>query len=114
MANSNVEADKNKVALERGPIVYCLEGVDNANMFGNLIIPDNASVSASFDNTKLNGVEVITGEGIVFKPSTDGLSMQSKGQSFVAIPYYSWCNWGMNTMQVWLPRKIVQINLAGN
>jgi DUF1680 family protein len=113
-ANPNVEADVNKVALERGPIVYCLEGVDNNNIFGNLILSDNASVNASFDNTKLNGVEVITGEGIVFKPSTDGLSILSKGQPFVAIPYYSWCNRGMNTMQVWLPRKIVQINLAGN
>jgi DUF1680 family protein len=113
-ANPNVEADVNKVALERGPIVYCLEGVDNNNIFGNLILSDNASVNASFDYTKLNGVEVITGEGIVFKPSTDGLSILSKGQPFVAIPYYSWCNRGMNTMQVWLPRKIVQINLAGN
>ena len=113
-ANPNVEADVNKVALERGPIVYCLEGVDNANMFGNLIIPDNASVKASFDNTKLNGIEVITGEGIVFNPSTDGLSIQSKTQPFIAIPYYSWCNRGKNTMQVWLPRKIEQIKLAEN
>jgi DUF1680 family protein len=113
-ANPNVEADVNKVALERGPIVYCLEGVDNANMFGNLIIPDNASVNASFDNNKLNGIEVITGEGIVFNPSTDGLSIQSKAQPFIAIPYYSWCNRGKNTMEVWLPRKIEQINLTEN
>jgi DUF1680 family protein len=114
VANSNVAADRNKVALERGPIVYCLEGVDNTNMFGNLILPDNASVIASFDNTKLNGVEVITGEGIVFNPSTDGLSIQSKAQPFVAIPYYSWCNRGKNAMQVWLPRKIEQIKLEQN
>jgi uncharacterized protein len=40
-ANSNVGDDKNKVALERGPIVYCLEGVDNNNMFRNMILPGN-------------------------------------------------------------------------
>ena len=113
-ANPNVIADVNKVALERGPIVYCLEGVDNANMFGNFILPDYSSVNASFDNTKLNGVEVITGEGILFNPSNDRLSIQSKKQAFVAIPYYSWCNRGMSTMQVWLPRKIDYINLSEN
>jgi uncharacterized protein len=61
VANSNVEADRNKVAIERGPIVYCLEGVDNHNMSKNLILPDDALLSADFEKNKLNGVVVITG-----------------------------------------------------
>lgn len=113
-ANPKVEADINKVALERGPIVYCLEAADNGDIFRKLILPDNAALTASFDQSKFNGLNVITGEGIVFTPSSDGLSIQSKKQAFTAIPYYSWCNRGKNTMQVWIPRKIENINLAGN
>jgi uncharacterized protein len=111
-ANSNVEDDKNKVALERGPIVYCLEEVDNNFIFGNMMLPDDAVLSATFEKNKLNGVSVLTGEGIVFDSSTDGLSKQPKTQSFIAIPYYSWCNRGITQMEVWLPRKVTQINSA--
>jgi len=111
-ANSNVEADRGKVALERGPIVYCLEGTDNKDMFGNMILPDNVVLSSNFEKDKLEGVDVITGEGIVCRPSTDGLSVETQRQTFVAIPYYTWCNRGITKMQVWLPRKVSQINLA--
>lgn len=111
-ANPLVEADVNKVAMERGPIVYCMEGADNKDVFGNFILPDNAPVTAGFDKAKLNGVGVLTGEGIVFNSSTDGLSIQSKKQPFTAIPYYSWSNRGINKMQVWLPRKVNTIELA--
>jgi uncharacterized protein len=114
VANSNVAADRNKVALERGPIVYCLEGVDNNNLSGNLILPDDAVLSANFEKNMLNGIVVITGEKNVSSSATDVLNKQQKVQPFKAIPYYSWCNRGKNTMQVWLPRKIEQINLAEN
>jgi DUF1680 family protein len=110
-ANSNVEADRNKVALERGPIVYCMEGVDNGNMLMNMVLPDDAVLSAGFELNKLNGIGNLTGEGIVFKPSEDGLSVLSQKKPFVAIPYYSWCNRGITQMQVWLPRKVALINV---
>jgi DUF1680 family protein len=109
-ANSNVEADRNKVALERGPIVYCLEGVDNNNLYGNLVLPDDAVLSANFKKDMLNGIVVITGKEVVFNSSTDVISKQSKEQNFVAIPYYSWCNRGITQMKVWLPRKVSQNN----
>jgi DUF1680 family protein len=104
VANSNVEADKNKVALERGPIVYCLEGVDNPDMYGNLILPDDVHLSANFEKNKLSGVIVITGEEIVSNSSANGLSKQPKIRPFTAIPYFSWCNRGITQMKVWLPR----------
>ena len=104
VANSNVEEDKNKVALERGPIVYCLEGVDNNDMSGNLILPDDVHLSANFEKNKLSGVVVITGEEIVSNSSASGLSKQPKTRPFTAIPYFSWCNRGITQMEVWLPR----------
>jgi DUF1680 family protein len=99
-----VEEDKNKVALERGPIVYCLEGVDNNDMSGNLILPDDVHLSANFEKNKLSGVVVITGEEIVSNSSASGLSKQPKTRPFTAIPYFSWCNRGITQMEVWLPR----------
>jgi DUF1680 family protein len=112
VANSNVEADRGKIAIERGPVVYCLEGVDNDNKLSNLIIPDNAELTASFASDKLKGIEVITGEGIKFTPSEDGLSISSAKQKFTAIPYYIWNNRGINVMKVWIPNKIGDLLLA--
>jgi len=108
VAISNVAADRNKVALERGPIIYCLEGTDNNNMSGNLVLPDDAVLSANFKKDMLNGIVVITGKEVVFNSSTDVISKQSKKQNFVAIPYYSWCKRGITKMEVWLPRKVSQ------
>jgi DUF1680 family protein len=105
IANSNVAADRNKVALERGPIVYCLEGVDNNNLSENLILPDDAVLSANFEKNMLNGIVVITGEKIVSSSSKDVLNNQQKVRPFKAIPYYSWCNRGITKMEVWLPRR---------
>jgi uncharacterized protein len=111
-ANSHVDADANKVALERGPIVYCVEGTDNKTISGNLILPDDAVLTAGFDGKMLNGIEVISISGTVFEPSKDGSSILSKKQTITAIPYFSWCNRGITNMQVWIPRKVTLINLA--
>ena len=104
-ANSNVVADRGKVALERGPIVYCLEGVDNNNFYGNMSIPDEAILTTAFDKNTLNGIEIIRGEGVFSTTSKEGIALPPKKQSFVAIPYYSWSNRGTTQMEVWLPRK---------
>lgn len=104
-ANEKVEDDKGKVALERGPIVFCVEGVDNPNSYERFILPDNANLVFSRTGD-LNGTYQITGEGIQLGVSPDKLSITSQKQTFRAIPYYQWCNRGKSTMEVWLPRKI--------
>ena len=104
-ANSNVAADKGKVALERGPIVYCLEGVDNKDFFGNISLSDQAILTTSFDKNALNGIVIIRGEGDFTTTSKEGVASPARKQSFVAIPYYSWSNRGTTQMEVWLPRK---------
>jgi hypothetical protein len=111
-ADSNVVADKGKVALERGPLVFCFEGIDNNNNLDNLILPDDAQLSASFTMDKFNGAEVIAGAAIAFEPSADGLSVQRKRQKVMAIPYCLWSNRGVNEMKVWIPRTISDIILS--
>lgn len=98
-ANKNVADDFGKVAIERGPIVYCLEGVDNGAEFFKFVLPDTAKLSATFAPETLNGVVTISGEATI----TENKAIKS--QKFTAIPYFVWDNRGINEMKVWVPRK---------
>ena len=111
-ANEKVKDDRRKIAIERGPVVYCLEGIDNNNNLNTIILPDNASLSVKFQPAKLNGINEISGEAIVLEIATDGLSVLTKKQPFTAIPYYAWSNRGINQMKVWLPRKVKEITIS--
>lgn len=91
-ANEKVKDDQNKVALERGPIVYCVEGADNPEI-DQLSISGNMLFSSSFEPELLGGVEVINGKD------------NTSGEQFRAIPYFAWDNRGKNKMKVWLPEK---------
>ena len=61
-ADSHVKADAGRVALQRGPVVYCLEGVDNNGQVRNLVLPKDAKLTTSFEKDLLGGVVVIKGE----------------------------------------------------
>lgn len=91
-ANDLVEDDKGKLALERGPIVYCVEEIDNPEIDG-LAISENTKFSTGFNSNLLAGVEVIEASG------------NSLDETFTAIPYYVWNNRGANKMNVWLSEK---------
>jgi uncharacterized protein len=94
VANDKVTADAGRVALERGPVVYCAEWPDNPDgKVRNLVLPDSEKLTAEFEPTLLNGVEVIRGQAL----GADG-----KKQAFTAIPYYAWANRGKGEMTVWL------------
>ena len=111
-ANEKVKDDRGKIAIERGPVVYCLEGIDNNNNLNTIILPDNAPLSVKFQPAKLNGINEISGDAIVLEIATDGLSVLTKKQPFTAIPYYAWSNRGINQMKVWLPRKVKEITIS--
>ena len=101
VANKNVKADVGRVALQRGPMVFCAEWPDNPDgKVRNLILPDNQKLTASFEPQLLNGVEVI--QGTAFGVSTnDTGSIVKTEQDFKAIPYYAWANRGKGEMAVW-------------
>ena len=106
-----LKADEDRVALQRGPLVYCVEGADNSNHAWNIILPKNIVLSAGTKDVLLE--HVVTIEGIVptATVAADGLSIQTATQKITAIPYYVWCNRGQNQMQVWLPVKIKEVKL---
>ncbi len=101
IASNQVADDKNKVALTRGPIVFCAEGVDNDGEVKNLVIPLSGSFNYSFDSTLLNGVGILT--GAINKLQGDGFSQPvvPRPSSLVLRPYYAWCHRGAGPMNVW-------------
>lgn len=98
-ANDKVEDDRGKLAIERGPIVFCLEGKDqpDGHVF-NKFIPDGTPMTASYDADLLNGVIVLT--GTAKEVEKDGTV---KDVAFKAIPYSIWNNRGADQMAVWIP-----------
>ena len=106
VANDNVEDDRGKVALERGPIVFCLEGNDQADhkVFNKYIL-NSAPISSHYEQGFLNGVMVLEGNAKELQPNGE-----VKDVKFRAIPYSTWNNRGNEQMEVWIantPAKAV-------
>jgi len=111
VANENVNDDIGKVALQRGPIIYCAEWVDNNGKAANIIIPNNATFTTEFKSDLLNGVEVIKSEVPVVMVNSDSVTVSTVSKPFTAIPYYSWANRGKGEMVVWFPTKVTDVDL---
>lgn len=97
-ANDQVEDDRGMLAMERGPIVYCLEGIDQPDsVVFNKFIPADAKIDATFDVNLLKGVMVLSGTAKVV--AQDG---SIKDVPFKAVPYSTWNNRGAGQMEVWV------------
>jgi uncharacterized protein len=93
VTNEKVTENIGRVALERGPLVYCLEGADHEGHALDLSIPQDAVLEPQFEKDLLGGVVTLQGEG----------SLSEKPYPVRAIPYFAWNNRGINQMNVWLP-----------
>ena len=97
-ANDQVEDDRGMLAMERGPIVYCLEGIDQPDsVVFNKFIPADAKIGATFDANLLKGVMVLS--GTAKEVAQDG---SIKDVPFKAVPYSTWNNRGAGQMEVWV------------
>ncbi|MEO6230736.1 MAG: glycoside hydrolase family 127 protein [Ferruginibacter sp.] len=109
-ANENVKNDIGKVALQRGPLMYCAEWADNNGKTSNILIPENTSFTSEFKPELLNGVTILKAKvPAVVIAGNDNVSTVM--QSFTAIPYYSWANRGKGEMNVWFPEKVKDLEL---
>lgn len=111
-ARNEVKADADRVALQRGPLVYCVEGADNAGEVWNLLVPENPSFNIQKGLILNEPVVSIQANLQVVKPTADGLNVKPEPQTVTAIPYYTWANRGRGPMQVWLPVKMKNIRIA--
>jgi len=105
IAHEKIADDRGKVALQRGPIVFCLEGPDNDSEVLNLVIGDDVNLSAEYRPDLLNGVTVITGKAQTVKRTLGGAIAAASEKPFTAIPYYAWAHRGRGQMTVWPARK---------
>jgi len=104
VAHEKVDADRNRVALQRGPIVYAAEWPDNPDgKVRNIVLPDANAMTQEFRADLLNGVTIVKGRAVGLSLDSQG-AVRRKDQPFVAIPYATWANRGRGQMAVWLAR----------
>ncbi len=105
VANNRVSEDQGKVALQRGPIVYCAEGKDNpGGKVLNILAPEGAIIP-HYEAGLLHGVVTLKGTSKSLAFQADG-SVKETAEAFTAIPYYAWANRGRGEMAVWLASDV--------
>jgi len=114
-ANPLVREDVGRVALERGPLVYCLESADQPgfNLFDAALLDDGAGFVAESKPDLLGGLMVLKHRGTVvdkpfageplYRPFREQVERPGKVETLTFIPYYAWANRGPSSMEVWVP-----------
>jgi DUF1680 family protein len=103
-ANAQVAADNGRIALMRGPMVYCFEGADNGAAVQNLILPPGTEFTPEYRSNLLGGVTILRGTATgVFRTGKD--QVNSESFTVTATPYYANANRGTCPMQVWMPEN---------
>ncbi|HVT79483.1 MAG TPA: beta-L-arabinofuranosidase domain-containing protein [Phycisphaerae bacterium] len=93
VAHEKVEADRGLVAIQRGPLIYCIEGADNSPAGGALpaiTLGADTAFSTEAKPELLGGVTLV--------------KLKTSDREFTAVPYYAWGNRGNGEMRVWLAR----------
>jgi DUF1680 family protein len=109
-----VPENTNRVALMRGPLLYCLEGADHPDLdLRDILLPADVRFAPEFDSDLLGGVMTLNGRALLvplheswydrlYRTLSDLPEPSSQSVQVVAIPYYAWANRGAGPMQVWL------------
>ena len=103
-AHKEVKYDEGLLSMERGPIVYALESIDQKKDYlFDVVIPRDSKIESHFEKNLLNGVMVLEGNAYsVEKDSVNGNTIE-KPFTFKAIPYSTWNNRGQGQLVVWTP-----------
>ena len=108
----SVAQNRNRVALQYGPMMYCVEGADNKdNVFG-LIVPATTKFETEYRSDLLGGINTIKFTAPVVTTGSDGLSVTTQQKEIRAIPYFSWNNRGADDMQIWLPSTVKKLEIV--
>jgi uncharacterized protein len=110
-ARQEVKQDGGRLALQRGPLVYCVEGADNKGKAWNFVMPADTQVETLASKVLNEPIMALVMKVPVFTTSADGKAIQTEVKPITAIPYYAWANRGQNEMQVWLPTSVQSIRI---
>ncbi len=95
IAHPSVENNVGRMAVQRGPLVYAVEAIDNGGAALDLVLPSDAELSTEHRPEMLGGVTVVRGGGL-----RGGAPFE-----LLAVPYFAWANRGPGEMAVWLPTE---------
>jgi uncharacterized protein len=108
-ANPNVAADRGRVALQRGPIMFCLEAVDNGGKVSDIVLPRDAELTTEFKSDLLGGIMTVKAKALrarsedwkdkLYQPAPS----QAEPTELTAVPYCVWDNRQAGEMTVWIP-----------
>lgn len=110
-ANEKVAEDRGKLAVERGPLVYCAEWPDNKEVdLFSVLLPAKTQLTV-VDEKAPGGARMITAGAQKVSYDTDG-HLQTDDFMLKLIPYYAWANRGQGKMMVWLPYEAGAMHLG--
>ena len=104
-----LKQNNERIALQYGPMVYCVEAADNRETAWNFIVDEKPDFRVNYEKDLLGGVNTIIFDASVLEPSSTKNSVSIVKKPVKAIPYFSWNNRGAQEMQVWLPTSIKTI-----
>ncbi len=109
IADDRVKEDIDKIAFQRGPVIFCAEWPDNnTGDVLDLIVKKDAVFTTQYDSSLLEGSQVIKTSGILTKRSPEGKVEVTEEEPVKLIPYALWNNRGPGQMRVWLPLSKLQ------
>ena len=111
MASGQLKDNEGKIAIQRGPLMYCAEWADNNGRTSNILLPRETSFQAEAKPALLDGVTVIKAVSPVIEISKDGQQVTTVKKPVTLIPYYAWANRGKGEMMVWFPTKVKDMEL---
>lgn len=110
-AHENVEANRGRIAIERGPIVYAIEGHDHGGNALDIALPDGGALWTQWRGDLLGGVMTVSGEGVRRRYDLEDREVRDERVQVTAIPYYAWNNRGATEMTIWMPRDPAMVEL---
>jgi hypothetical protein len=111
--NEKVQENRGRIAIERGPIAYCLEATDNGGHVRNIWLPTDAALLPEHRPNLLGGVTVIKGDAFAMQPDEANGPATARPIELTAIPYYAWDHRGAGEMTVWIPATVEGARAVG-
>jgi DUF1680 family protein len=112
-SHEKVSENRGRLAIERGPIVYCLESIDNDGHVRNVWMAADATLTSEQRTDLLGGITVVKGEAFAMhRDAADG-PPRATPIDLTAVPYYAWDHRGPGEMTVWIPTSAELVRPVG-
>ena len=108
-AHDNVAADRGRLAVERGPIVYCAEGVDNGERVLDKVLAADAEFTRTTCNILGNIYPALTARAVSPRRGLRS-GVRNEPCTLTLVPYFAWCHRGAGEMQTWFPTEASEEN----